>query len=85
MNANELKQLWERAYGQTPDDDIFTLMAEYTAQSEENEKTLLWLLMKSVTQTFTNESERALWIANQVKAFNDGGKLPAFNDPMQAA
>jgi hypothetical protein len=85
MNANELRQLWEQTFKVVPDDDLFTLMAEYTARSDENEKTLLWLLMKSSTQIFASETDRALWIANQVKAFNDDGNLPAFSDPMKAA
>ncbi len=85
MNIEQLKQLWERAYGQTPDDEIIELMGQYIMQSEENEKTLLWLLMKSSTQVFKAESARALWIALQVRAVQDGGKLPALNDPMRAA
>jgi hypothetical protein len=85
MDSTELRTLWGKAFGQTPDDELFPLMAQYASRSENNEKTLLWLLMKSSTQLFPNESERALWIARQVAKAEEGIALPGFNDPMEAA
>lgn len=85
MNTAQLKQLWEQNFKVVPDDDILDLMAQFASRSIEDEKTLLWLLMKSSARLFKDESARALWIAEQVKANLEGAPLPAFNDPIQSA
>jgi hypothetical protein len=84
MSDEQLKEIWEKNFGQSPDGEILAMMTEYTIRSEENERVFLWILLKSSTQLFATENDRALWVGQQVKANNDGATLPALNDPMAA-
>lgn len=80
MNKEQLKQLWQRTFGDTPNDEVIALAAYYSDQSEEHEKTLLWLLMTSTMEELSSEADRILWVAQRLKAHYDGAPLPGFKD-----
>jgi hypothetical protein len=85
VNNIDLKRVWEQTFKKAPNDEIIEMIGEYAASCEEHERVLLWLLMKSSTQIFRHEYERAQWVCERIKEHHLGADLPGLNNPMRAA
>jgi hypothetical protein len=83
MSTKQIKQLWEKNFGKAPDSEVLSMMGEFTARSEDNERVFVWLLLKSSAQLFASEDERGLWIGQRVQLHTNGGPLPAWKETAQ--
>jgi hypothetical protein len=86
MSHEVLKLIWLRTFGATPHPDVIEQFVRYLNEdtnSYEAERVVLWLLMKSSPINFRVqlhkgatpreiETARALWVVNQLGAYQNG-------------
>jgi hypothetical protein len=66
MTTNGLSIIWGHNFHEIPSPAVIEGFTEYCTFGEDYERRFFWLIVKSQGRHFEGESERALWITQQL-------------------